>query len=498
MPRIVIVGGGPAGLAAAERLLHEGHDMELRLFTDRAYLGGKAASWQLDDGRVLENGQHVALGFYRQLPELLGRAGVDFHETTASNQGHFTIWEDRDQRAHDLHLGPSAPGCLLDGLRYTGWTLREKLGFAAFLARIVPQMLSGVPEHWDDLCLTALCLRNGLPRSIFATNAMRATRDAQLNWPGEISAYAMMKAIQRTARDYDTGEGRFPAGGMSRIWWEPIAARIEALGGRILRMRKLVGLQRQGRRLTGLRIARSRCPGHDDEPCASEAPQLLGGFDAAIVAIPPAALAQVLAPDPELAALPGLEGAARLTPVAPLGLHVWHRNPVRVRHRTVVCGLAPPLEFVVDNKPWYREYLGNTAFGAALHFVGQETGFEGMDDQTLLLRALRSVRRVPGYEGMDLAGVHSWQVVRNAAPHQRYWNAEPGSLRHKPAPDSPLRGLWLAGDWIRNEFDFPSMETAVHSGRLAAGLLLEALDKGALPPRNGLSQRSTPTLGSPP
>jgi protoporphyrinogen oxidase len=478
MHRVLVIGGGPAGLAAAETLLRERRRrVQVTLLTDRAYLGGKAGSWEHDDGRVVENGQHITMGFYEELPALLARAGVSHQQTTVSNHGRFVIWEDRDQRAHDLRLGPSTLGTLIDGLKYTGWTLREKIGFCATIARIAPQIISGVPESWDDLCLTALCIEHGLPRSIFATNGFRCTRDAQLNYPGEISAYSMLCAIRRAGRDFLTSEARFPAGGMSRVWWEPVAARVEALGGRILRMKRLVALEHRDQQLTGLVIGESQCAEHDDEPCQHGSERPWRGFDAAILAIPPAALAKVLERSPGLAQVPALAGAGKLRPVVPLGLHVWHRAMAQPRHRTVVAGMAPPLEFVVDNKPFYEEYRDDTRFGACLHFVGQEGGYEHLDDEAVLVRAMTALRRIPGYEHLDDAGILSWQVVRNRLAHQRYWNGEPGSLRHKPWPKTPIERLWLAGDWIRNEFDFPCMEAAVHSGTQTAELVLESLDR---------------------
>lgn len=93
MSRVLIIGGGPAGLAAAEALLTAGCSVEL--ISDRAYLGGKAASWDLGGGLVAENGQHVALGFYRELQALLERSGVSWGESTVSNRGRFLVWEDR-------------------------------------------------------------------------------------------------------------------------------------------------------------------------------------------------------------------------------------------------------------------------------------------------------------------------------------------------------------------------------------------------------------------
>ncbi len=478
MPRVLIVGGGPAGLAAAETLLREGAGrVQVELLCERAYLGGKAASWVEGDGLVVENGQHITMGFYEELPALLARAGVSHPETSVSNDGWFTIWEDRDQRAHDLHLGPSTLRTVVEGFRYTGWTLREKLGFCAVVARLAPRVIAGVPESWDDLCLTALCAQMGLPDSVFATNAFRATRDAQLNWPGEISAYTMLKTIQRAARDYVSSEARFPAGGMSRVWWEPIAAHVQRQGGRIHRLHRLVGLEGDGHGVDGLVVGRSLCPEHDMEPCPHEHARPWRGFDATILAIPPGALAELLDHSPGLGNHPFLQGARRLLPVAPLGLHVWHRELARPKHRTVVLGMAPPLEFCVDNKPIYPEYRDDPRFGACLHFVGQETGYEPLHGQPLLERAMACIQRIPGYEHLDMDGILAWREVRNHLPHQRYWNGEPGALKHKPTAHTPIDKLWLAGDWIRSELDFPCMESAVHSGSRTAELVLEELGR---------------------
>ncbi len=481
-PHIVVVGAGPAGLAAAEAIAPYAR---VTLATLGHHLGGKACSWQRPDGLTVEHGQHVMLGFYDEMRALLHRSGVDPDATSVSGRGRFIIYEDRDGGTHHLHLSHSTLATLAKGLFYSGWSLREKAGFVQLFARALPRVAAGPPESWDDICLTAWCLERDLPLSILRTNAFRMSREAQLNWPGEISAYSMLKTIRIAGRDATTAEARIPAGGMSRIWWQPVADRITALGGAVVRYHKLVGLEHDGRRLTGLTFAtpQPHRPGEryvdGPVPTVPGSEQTWSDFDAAILTLPAPALAAVLAKDPALCALPGLSGIPHLTSVAPLGLHVWHRAAVRARHRTILGGLEPPLGFVIDNKPNYPEYRDDPALGAALHFVGQETGFEDDDDLTLLIRALESVCRVRGYEDFTLDGVIDFEVVRNRAPHKRYWNAEPGSLRHKPRSQTPLEGMYLAGDWVRTPLDFPCMENAIRSGRHAADLVMDRLLRGA-------------------
>ena len=482
MGKILVVGSGPAGLAAAEALLDGGGGShEVELLTLGHHLGGKAASWRDPQGRVIEHGQHVVFGFYRELRALLRRSGVQPSRTLVSSRGDYLYWEDRDEASHRLHVGDFLPKVMAEWIRYGGFSHAEKHAVTRFVVQMALEIGGRISEELDDVCFSAWALSRGLPVSVAATNLFRANREVQLNWPGEISAYAMLRTLKAAISVPGRYVTEYPTGGMSELWWGPIADRLEALGGRITRYTKLIGLEHDGRRLLGLRTAPPLFHGVGRRHEAS-VPTLPGvevprrDFDAVVVAIPPSAFAEVLPSD--LARRPGFSGIPRLTTVAPLGLQIWHRRAARCPAGVVVGGLVPPLGFALDNKPGYAEYRDDPSVGSVLHFAGQLTGFEGDDDATIMRRSLASIRRLDGFEALDDEGVLHYRVLRHSGPHAHYWNAEPGSLRFKPRPRTPLQRLYLAGDWVRNELGFPCMESAVRSGREAAALVLRDLSRG--------------------
>ena len=61
--RVAIIGGGCAGMAAAWELSKQ-QGFEIHVYEKSWRLGGKAASVRAKDGRILEHGLHVWLGFY--------------------------------------------------------------------------------------------------------------------------------------------------------------------------------------------------------------------------------------------------------------------------------------------------------------------------------------------------------------------------------------------------------------------------------------------------
>jgi squalene-associated FAD-dependent desaturase len=79
---IAIIGGGCAGLSAAAALVERGY--QVTLFESSTQLGGRARSVAVETNgllQILDNGQHILLGAYRETLGLLKKAGV--HEKQA-------------------------------------------------------------------------------------------------------------------------------------------------------------------------------------------------------------------------------------------------------------------------------------------------------------------------------------------------------------------------------------------------------------------------------
>jgi zeta-carotene desaturase len=75
-PRVAVVGGGLAGLAAGCALADSG--FRVTLFERRPYLGGRASSYQHPGtGEVVDNCQHVLLGCCTNLIQFYERLGVE-------------------------------------------------------------------------------------------------------------------------------------------------------------------------------------------------------------------------------------------------------------------------------------------------------------------------------------------------------------------------------------------------------------------------------------
>lgn len=126
-PSALVLGGGLAGITAASHLAEAGWDVTL--LEARASLGGRAFSFEdPDDGRLLDNGQHVVVGACHNLLALVERIGAGdlWHIQPRLN---VDVYDRSGRRGKLYGLGGPAPAHLLAAfITYRHLSLGDKLG----------------------------------------------------------------------------------------------------------------------------------------------------------------------------------------------------------------------------------------------------------------------------------------------------------------------------------------------------------------------------------
>lgn len=432
--RVVVVGGGVAGLAAACRLAEEG--AELVLFESRKTLGGRATAFtDPASGQLVDNGQHLLMGCNEAVKGFLAQTG--------SQNG--VLWQSRlDLPLASSSLGrlrlrlPALPGVLsgLAGmLTLRGLPWADRLDAARALNVFIRggSSLAGktVQEVMEGLG-TSEAARSHLLEPL----AVAVTNDS----PKRASALALSAVVREAFGGGAAGAGLgIPRRDLESLLALPARRFIEARGGRIETQRPVEGL------LVG--------------PEGVEGVTLAGGESvearAVVAAVPPWSLEALAPPD----ALP--EGIEKLEASPIVSATFWLDRPVVEEH---VIGLVGTTAQWVFNR---SRLLGLNGPGQVIALtVSAADHLVSEPKQAIIETFLEDLRRLlpeAGPAGLEHAVVVKEQratvPLRPEEPHPR------------PGCRSKLSGLYLAGGWTSKELP-DTLEASVRSGREASEALL--------------------------
>src|SRR6266576_1160457 len=221
--KVVVVGGGLAGLSAALELVDAGH--EVTLLEARPTLGGKVQTLPERDGDPEpppDNGQHIALGCFTNYLQFLERIGS--RDAVRRLPLELTVIDERGRTGKIAYgLGPL--------LRYRHLPVRDRLRVALLLARLprlVPrqaetfgeflrrhgQTETAISRFWDVFIRPGLNLRTDEVQAeaahftvLRALRSGRAASDLVLPTAplGQMHGKAAGKALERAGVDVQTG-----------------------------------------------------------------------------------------------------------------------------------------------------------------------------------------------------------------------------------------------------------------------------------------------------
>jgi squalene-associated FAD-dependent desaturase len=450
--RYGVVGGGLAGLAAADALLRAGKSPIL--FEQHEQLGGRATTFRdPETGWLLENGQHVWMPCCTALTALIERTGA-------------TALTNRQPRLEVTFLEQGRPPATLRASGLPGplhllWPLLKFPLLGPADTYTLLRGLASMKRNARDL------MRSGSDSrfAVWLLENGQTERTIQVFWDPVVTSVANERvehvrldvAAMAVYEAFLAGAGRsnlaMAAASHGEVW-DRIAGSLEERGAAV----------RLGARVEKLDVDLSNGRG----AAVVRAVELSDGeripMDGVVLALPPRAALSLL-PD-ELREMEQFRQGDRLEWSPILNLHVWYRESVT--DRGVLCLVNSPLHWIFARPsqepvggrhpvPRSAQHL-NLVVSASYDFLSR-----GPDETVPMLL---------GEVAAHLPVARAVPVLATRIVHERRatFRAVPGSEAHRSSQQTPIRNLALAGAWT--DTGWPStLEGAVRSGEAAVRAL---------------------------
>jgi squalene-associated FAD-dependent desaturase len=488
--RVVVVGGGLAGITAA--LDCAGAGASVTLVEVRRRLGGAAYSFERE-GLEMDNGQHVFLRCCAAYRAMLARLGSErlVHvqprlEIPVLKPGSAPALLRRSSLPAPLHLA----GALA---RYRHLTPAQRLGAARAalgLMRMGGREAGGPTEEEERLSFGEWLARHGQgPQAIGALWDLIAL--PTLNVPAAQASLALGAFVFRTGllSGADAGDIGFHDATLGETIGTPAAPALRRagvelrLGWRAERLqRTAAGMEVLGR--GGRDTIADESSAEEQGPAAQDGGDLEGlSAEATILAVPHTRAATLLEPVlPDEARRAGRLGSSPI-----VNLHVLYDRPVC--DVPFAAGVGTPVQYIFDRSAAAGAPAGSQYLAISLSGADREMQ---MSVQALREEYLPALREL--LPRARQARVELFVATRE---HAATFRASPGVGALRPAAQTALPGLSLAGAWTATGWP-ATLEGAVLSGHAAARSALRTLgiDPAAGDTREGPSVAATGVLAT--
>ncbi len=447
--RVVVVGGGFAGLTAAKRVQDAGHDVTV--LEKRSTFGGKWSSWKDQEGDDIESGLHIFFGAYEEIYELMRELGV--YENVLWKEHVLTYTLAEGERFEFRTMDAPSPLHLLPSVfknRYFTWA--EKLT----LVKALLPILFGTDEYYarcDEISYQQWHRNWGIADRMLTKMFLPMTLALKFLPPEEISARVVLDVAGIFLRQNHASRMGFLGGSPEDQFTGPFVRHLEERGA-VMRVNAGVRQVHTGldRRVTAVEL---------------ENGELVRG-DHFIFALPIHKLNQLVPQewkDQELY----FRNLSQFEGVPVISAQVWFDRQVSYIDNILFNpdGIIPVYADMGNTTPHYHN-SGNSRFQFV---VAPAMDLMDLSDEEIIRRVRADVDSTfpdtaPG------ATMTKSTIIR--IPQSVYW-PKPGTDKLRPTQASPIPNLSIAGGYTRQRF-YDSMEGAVRSGNRAAAATLARIN----------------------
>jgi hydroxysqualene dehydroxylase len=446
---VVVVGGGFAGLSAATMLADQG--IRVLVLEARGRLGGRATAFvDRQTGEMVDNGQHVLFGCYRETFAFLHRIGADANVRIQSSLELPFIA--RAGRRSLLKCPPwPSPLHLLGGImQWTALPVRDRLSALRLAPAILRARSSSHTRGAADETVLVWLRAHGQTDALI-TALWEPLAVAALNQPiADAAAAPFVRVLaQMFGRDPSSAALALPTKPLDQMYAEPARAFIEARGGSV-RTGALARVIPEGGRVSAVEVRQS------DVNAATPGERIAA--DRVVAAVPWHAMRNLFARvPPALESLVASASAMKGMPIATVNL--WYD---RVVMDTPFVGLTGrTVQWIFDK----RQVFGEVSSHLSL-VVSAAEAIAALSRDELIEIAAREVRDA-------LPAAAEARLVRATVVREKQatFSLSPGQPP-RPANRTAMDGLVIAGDWTDTGLP-ATIEGAVVSGHAAARAILE-------------------------
>ena len=447
-PDALVVGAGVAGLRCALALADAG--MKVLVLEASPHAGGRAASWTDETtGMQVDIGPHVLTSEHRNFMAMLQRLGTA-DKVEWQRRPLVTLQDGRGVlRMPSPRLPPPLHGISLAARALTRLSFRDgwsHLRIAWRAARLNERTLRELDVEEAHAYLRDMGVR---PAAVewFWRSAMLAL----LNVPLEQCSAASMMRVFRLMLGRSGYHFGFPRVALAQLYVPGCCRAVVRSGGQVL----------FGARVRRLRIAHGRIFGVEmEDGHFIDAPHT-------VLALPPSELAAIAGESREPALEPLATAARYFRPSPYISTYVWFDRPVTTERFWARVWTPQGLNTDFYNLSRIRPALAGEPSVIAANAIGPMARGDWPDGRIVehTINEVKEFAPLARQAHVVHARVHRTPM---AIPQPR-----PGTEALRPRNETPVAGLWIAGDWTDTSLPF-SMESAARSGALAAEAVLQA------------------------